>query len=708
MSDQLASEESPLPKLREDIRLLPGPESNEGAPTWAIFDPVRNRYFRIDWSAFELLSRWDTGTSDRLLHRVATETTCEVTAEDIRSMVQFLYANNLTLSSPTDSSSDYVSQYEATQSDRLSWLMRNYLFLRFPLVNPDTFLQRIAPHTEFLFSKWSRNVVFVLGLIGILLINQQWTAFTNTFLYFFTIEGLLIYLLALVFVKVCHELGHALTATRAGCRVASMGVAFLVLFPVLFTDTTDAYRLTSRRSRLYISAAGILTEFYLALICLFLWGVLPDGVLRSVVFVIGTISFSLTVFINLNPFLRFDGYYFLADWLGMENLQERSFALGRWKLRELLFDLGDPAPEPMPATRRRFLIGFAWATWAYRFLLLSAIALIVYHFFFKLLGLILFLGVIYTFLLNPIFRELTTWWYRRDNMSRYRGSTLLIILGSLLLAFLIPWRSTITAPAILEPAETVTVYPPAAGRIADLAVFEGDYVSKGDTLVTLESPRLADELKRVEIEISIIELSLDRIAASSEELQNLQVLQQRLQEKQSTESALRAMQEQLVLKSPINGRVVELADSLHEGRWINADLAIAYLVNDESLVVKGVVQENDLTRVAVDQSATFIADDATIPGINGLVSSIERANLSNFDIPYLASTYGGDVAVRSSDKNELVPETAVYRLQFSITREHSLPDQVVRGVAKIDGERKSLARRSYELIAAAIVRGSAF
>jgi hypothetical protein len=42
--------------------------------------------------------------------------------------------------------------------------------------------------------------------------------------------------------------------------------------------------------------------------------------------------------------MRFDGYYMLSDLLGVEILQNRSFALGQWWLRELLFDLGEPAP----------------------------------------------------------------------------------------------------------------------------------------------------------------------------------------------------------------------------------------------------------------------------------------------------------------------------------------------------------------------------
>lgn len=44
-----------LPRLRDDLSLLPGPAAENGGPTWTIHDPVRNRYYRIGAEAFALL-----------------------------------------------------------------------------------------------------------------------------------------------------------------------------------------------------------------------------------------------------------------------------------------------------------------------------------------------------------------------------------------------------------------------------------------------------------------------------------------------------------------------------------------------------------------------------------------------------------------------------------------------------------------------------
>ena len=133
-------------------------------------------------------------------------------------------------------------------------------------------------------------------------------------------------LITLIFVKSLHELGHGYIAKYFGCRVSAIGIAFLVFFPFLYTDTTDAWRLRNHRERLIINFAGILTELHLALIATFLWAILPDGGLKSVTFFIATTSWISSLAINVSPFMRFDGYYVFSDWLKAEILQPRSFA----------------------------------------------------------------------------------------------------------------------------------------------------------------------------------------------------------------------------------------------------------------------------------------------------------------------------------------------------------------------------------------------
>jgi putative peptide zinc metalloprotease protein len=120
--------------------------------------------------------------------------------------------------------------------------------------------------------------------------------------------------------------------------------------------------------------------------------------LRQACFYLATTSWVLSLALNASPFMRFDGYFILSDLLDLPNLHERAGALARTALRRLLLGWPDPWPEPLPATLRNRLIAFAWVTWCYRLTVFLGIALVVYHLFFKALGVALFLVEIVFFI----------------------------------------------------------------------------------------------------------------------------------------------------------------------------------------------------------------------------------------------------------------------------------------------------------------------
>jgi putative peptide zinc metalloprotease protein len=246
-------------------------------------------------------------------------------------------------------------------------------------------------------------------VLGLAQVVRRWDMFAATLVDTFNWDGLAAYGAALFAVKLLHELGHAFTAKRYGCRVPTMGLAFLVMWPVAYTDTNETWRLTDRLQRLHVACAGIITELMVAAWATLGWVLLPDGAMRSAAFVLATTSWVATLAINASPFMRFDGYFILSDALDLPNLHERSFALARWKLREWLFGLGEDAPEQFGARRQFWLIVFAWATWCYRLVLFVGIAVLVYHFSVKLIGIMLFIVEMLWFVLRPIQRELSAW-----------------------------------------------------------------------------------------------------------------------------------------------------------------------------------------------------------------------------------------------------------------------------------------------------------
>ena len=523
------SQERALPPLRANLQLNRGTPTPDGVPTWTIVDPIRNRYFQIEWPVYQMTQRWNAGTIEKLHAAMARETTCRTTVEDVEDLVKFLYANNLTEQSASGKHTDYQTQAQAGEHNWLMWLVHHYLFVKIPFVHPHNFLKATLPIVAPLYTAAAGWIFGAVGLIGLVLVGRQWDAFVSTFLYFFNWRGAILYSLSLGAVKVVHELGHAYTATRFGCRVPTMGIAFMVLMPVLYSDVSDSYRLTSKRKRLLIAAGGIIAELGLAAVALFAWGFLPEGGMRSIAFIVATTSLIMSLAVNLNPLMRFDGYYVLADALGIPNLQDRAFAFGQWRLRTLLFGHQSPPPELATVGMRRTMVGYAWVVWLYRLVLFTGIAVMVYHYFFKALGITLFLVEIGWFIAMPIVREIKGWWTDRAlYVTSLRAWGTAVVLGILLSLACIPLRTSVSAPAVLQAVSYATIYAPTPGRISQVSARNGQRVTAGEQIVVLKNPLLEKEVRLAETKVAMWDYRLGRQAGHDPDREQRQVIAESL------------------------------------------------------------------------------------------------------------------------------------------------------------------------------------
>ncbi|MGZ5031534.1 MAG: site-2 protease family protein, partial [Methylobacter sp.] len=491
-----------LPPLREELDLSPGPCAFDGSPTWTLYDPVNQHFYRIGQLESEILAHWNLNSPEAISEQLSKYGLFAVSVDDIQHLLQFLAAHNLLQVRGKEAVQRLVLQAKAAHHHWFTWLIHHYLFFKIPLFRPDRFLVRTYPALRWLYQPRVLYVLMALVMVNLYLLVDRWEMFSRTFLHFFSAEGFVYYAAALTLTKTLHELGHAYTAHRYGCRVSAMGVAFLVMMPVLYTDASDAWKLTSRRQRLAIGFGGIAAELGLAVLCTTLWHFLPDGPLRSSVFLMATTTWIMTLFINLNPLMRFDGYFLLSDYWGIENLQNRAFALGRWQLRRLLFGFLDEVPERFPPHTQRLLLIYAWGTWIYRFFLFLGIALLVYHFFFKLLGLFLMMVEVGWFIMLPIVKELKHWIDHRQHMEWNRNtlttlSAILIAIGILF----IPWKSRIEAPGLLKIAAHTELFMPLPGKLDRILVTKGEAVKAGQTLIQFSSSDLESKLEQSKIKI---------------------------------------------------------------------------------------------------------------------------------------------------------------------------------------------------------------
>jgi putative peptide zinc metalloprotease protein len=704
----VSDSEIPLGMLRTDLKLLPAAPDARGIPGWTVYDPLRNRYFRIGPLEFECLSRWRVGTVAKLVEAVRRDTVLTLDEADVEALQKFLMANFL-LVRPDEAATDSFARI-ARAGRRSFWktAVHGYLFFRVPLVRPTRFLRATQPIADTVAHPVSQAMILLLGVIGLFLVGRQWDQFTTTFLAFLNWEGALWTALTLTATKVLHELGHAYTVTRRGGRVPTMGVAFLVLYPVLYTDTSDAWRLTSRKARLAIATAGIRVELAIALLATFLWSFLPDGPLRSAVFLLATATWVTTLFINLNPFMRFDGYYILSDWLEEPNLQDRAFALTRWWMRERLFGFGEPPPEQHDPGRRAFLIAYSFATWIYRFFLFLGIALLVYHLFFKVAGIILFVVEILWFILFPITREVREWGRMRDKVRPTLNLFVTVsVVGGALFLFFLPLRMEVTAPALLQARDTTTLVTATSGRLVSVTDRDGHAVEAGHVVAVLESPDLEAALASNAARLESVNLRREQSALRDDVRGDGARLDEQFRSLEFERMRIKAVMDRLTVTAPSDGVLLDLPPHLAPGLWLGRDTPIGRVVSQDTWVV-AYVDQADLTRLDEGSVARFLPEDPALPAEDGIVSGIDGLGAERLAAPHFSSLYGGEISTRRDKaRNVLAPLSSVYRVDVVLDRPVPI-DRPIRGTLRIEASPMSAAERLWRVVGSILIRESGF
>lgn len=656
-----------------------------------------------------MLSRWQQGTVEAIKQHAKNAAGIVFSEKDFEEVLKFLTANSLIEASKKAEVDNLFAQYQTASERNLAWFGRNLFFFRLPILRAEGLLKFLARISDPLYSRTFFHIVLTLGIIGFYLVARQLDSFLTSFEYFFTWQGAMLFVASLALLKIFHEFAHGVTATRFGAHVSNMGVAFMVFFPVLYTDVSDSWRIRSRKQRLLVGAAGIIAELYIALSCTFLWSFLPDGSYRSAAFFLATTSWIWTLAINVNPFMKFDGYYLLSDYWGVENLQGRAFALGRWQLRELLFDLRHPIPDALTTRKTNQLIAYAWLTWLYRVALFFSISYFLLSSFFKLAAIILLSVSAYKFIGKPVLDEMKAWYALRGPiMKSPRSYITLLGLILLVLVLFMPWFSTVQAPGVMLAEEKTIIYPERPAQISKVMVSRGQLVEKGELLFSLVEPALIEEAKLTAKRKALIKLKLDRRAASAADRANLMILNQELAEQETRLLGLEQEIEKLNITAPFAGEIVNLNSELHVGRWVDTSFELTQVVKNDTAAIEAVIQEHSLSRIKAGDKATFVPDELELGEVSATVVSIEQANLRELHIPYLESTYGGAVAVRTDKGGSSVPEKSIFRVVLLLDDPAGFKERVVRGVARIQGTGISLAGQIYRRVAAVFIRESGF
>ena len=694
-----------LPPIRENIRFVTRSQDVGGEPVWLVFDPLRNRYLELRPIAYEILSRWALGSSDALIDAMKRETRYHISRKDLGEFVAYLGQNQLlrrTTSPKLPAEKGLLGKVEKTLS--------SIVFFRVRLLRPDHLLDLIADSVGLVFARSFWVVMGLLAITSLVLVSRQWDDFLATFTGFLDFQGASVLLLAIVFAKIIHELGHALAAKNLGCHVPAMGVMFILGLPMAYTDVSDSWRVEKHRDRLLISGGGILAETALAVICTWGWLLLPDGPARTACFVLATTGWIGTLAINLNPFMRFDGYYILSDMLGVRNLQTRSFAMGKWQLRRLLLGWQGPQPETLSPRLKRFMIGFAWMTWVIRAVIFAGIAWFAYVMLGKTFGTLIGLFEVWLLLIAPVWKEVKAWiagcrnWITQPRAWRVGGVILII----LLFAF-IPQSFRVGMPAILAPQEMLQVHARDPGQVVIYPEKERNVVA-GEVLLELRDPELDLYIAQSRRKLQIIALAKQQTAINQLTARESTILDQEYAEENARLDGLLARKNRLIVRAPFDGFITDIDPVLGKDIWVNREQKLFLVVARDRGLLSAYVDERDRSLVSLGSPARFYPEASDFPVLDGAVAHVQSVPADFLNEPLLASLNGGEIPARKDVNGQLVPEHGQYQvtIEMNVERAPGAVPHVLRGVVYSDSKPYSLAGYAYDRVRALLLRETGF
>lgn len=161
---------------------------------------------------------------------------------------------------------------------------------------------------------WRFILLLLAALTGIYVREISFTAFTG----FITPERILGYFIFSIFSRLVHEFGHASACEKFGIKAGSVGFGFYLFMPVFYADVSDAWLLAPRK-RIIINAAGMYFQLLLSCAMVAIFFITGNDWLlyASLINILGFLP-------NINPFVRYDGYWIITDWLGVNNLMGKS------------------------------------------------------------------------------------------------------------------------------------------------------------------------------------------------------------------------------------------------------------------------------------------------------------------------------------------------------------------------------------------------
>ena len=547
------------------------------------------------------------------------------------------------LSLPVTDSEMLYRQFEQKQRAKSKGLLMKLLFVRLPLGSPDRFLGLTYHMAKMFFTK-AFFVVWLMGLLtSLTLIAANWNAFTSDLSSALAIQNLPTMIIVMAVLKLWHELGHGYACKHYGVSVPNSGILFMLGTPLAFMDATGSWSLPNRWHRQAINMAGIYFELMISIVAAFVWVFVSNPMVSSIAHFALVISSITTIAFNVNPLMKYDGYFVLSDLIGIPNLKSRAAFTVQNLSKHLFFKL--PMPRCDSPGLQSILIVYGIAASIYKISLTIGIALMISMQIWLVgmaIGTYYFLTSFGGMLKN--LAKYLIWSKEIEDQRRLAYGYLgLIAVFIPCVAFTCPIPGRAQAQGVLRPEKLSVIHAEHGGFVRQIASQSGQIVEAGERICDLENIEISNEkaVQRARLKGLLAQYRKER----NEDLMAASITSEEIS--QARFELVSMQRESTQINSPIDGVVLNREDDrLKLGQYIDAGEELAS-VGGGGWLVSAVANSESLAdiRPKVGQVVHCRFVSASNRTISGKIKSVSASG--NQVVPYRALTHlaGGFIPV---------------------------------------------------------------
>ena len=674
-----------------------------GEAQWVVKNPDKTQYYSFDESAWELMQLFD-GT--RTLSEIHDDYEALLDAPVEPALVAE-YEESLR-------SMDLLQKTSLERHlEQLTWIKdarrrtaeqkaegSDIFLIPFHVFDPNGFMNRTQKYVRWIWRPPTVAVALVMiAMMTGVIVSHFGPIWEQTLeLYAFLRKPFwdaVQFFVILCMIGLVHEMAHGYVCKFYGGDVHDIGVALLYFMPAFYCDTTDALLFQNKWHRLWVVLAGMYIEAIICSFATFLWvASYPDTLLHELAYKLMLFTGISTLFFNINPLRKIDGYYALSSVLEIPELREDSIAYLGALFKKYVLRLDVEVPVLSRRKRRIFLI-YAPLALAFLVLIMVFIARLFYNFYAKyfphVAGLLLVLTLLRLFRkdVRALIQGVRLVYIDKKEliMSPRMRTAILAGTSAMLLVLAVPWAPwTLGADATLLPWTEVDVQAPEDGTIADVRAQEGDLVRQDEVVALLDSPAVVTGLAGAAAERDALRKRTNR----EREAADAPALFDAVHRQEAAEVVVLREQARLAtlsVRSPISGRMLTRRTQDLPGKFVAAGSVIARVAECSKLKAEIPVSERLLTYLHPG-SEVLLQLKARPAGI--LRGEIVQVGTAAHELPRTAD--GRVQTLRAGDR----PEQFIAVVEFDNARGEYLPGMT--GHAKILLGRRSFLWRSWRVL----------